>query len=523
MSNQVTQPGEGRTVWSQVRHNPVLIFYAFVLALVYWNFGYDGAIMSGVLAMPNFVQNFGTGHTTSGATFLTSTNTSLITALPVAGSILGVPLAAFGADRYGRRKMLLFACVISLVGSALQTASNDIPLMVVGRFVNYMSIFIFMTLATAWMPEIAPQEIRGILASLSIFVINLAAVITACINYGTERLTTTASYRIPIGLQLAWPLIIACGLFFLKDAPTFYLIKGQDDEAEKSLRLIRRGYTDTEIESELRALRAQKALRQQEMEVPFSELFKGVNLRRTLLAMSVPNLQQLSGIAFATNYATIFLQQVAPGQNPFVLTIALDILSLAGAITGMMLVDRVGRRPLALTTFTILLIINTAVGGLGFADTTTNPGVAKAIAAFCLMFGFFYAAGFGALTYVVLAEMPTARLKNRTSGFTFLVLSAFNIAVVYVLPYIAQADGANLQAKTYLIFAGWMLLSVLIVFFFLPETKGRSAAEIDEMFEAGVPAREFSSYTCRNSLENFYQETQVGAKTIELSDHVEKV
>lgn len=38
-----------------------------------------------------------------------------------------------------------------------------------------------------------------------------------------------------------------------------------------------------------------------------------------------------------------------------------------------------------------------------------------------------------------------------------------------------------------------MLLSVLIVFFFLPETKGRSAAEIDEMFEAGVPAREFSS------------------------------
>lgn len=161
MSNQANPPGEGRTVWSQVRHNPVLIFYgrspalsspvnsqlqglcslwlslaAFVLALVYWNFGYDGAIISGVLAMPNFVQNFGTGHTASGATFLTSTNTSLITALPAAGSILGVPLAAFGADRYGRRKMLLCACVISFVGSALQTASSGIPLMVVGRFVN---------------------------------------------------------------------------------------------------------------------------------------------------------------------------------------------------------------------------------------------------------------------------------------------------------------------------------------------------------------------------------------------------
>lgn len=54
-------------------------------------------------------------------------------------------------------------------------------------------------------------------------------------------------------------------------------------------------------------------------------------------------------------------------------------------------------------------------------------------------------------------------------------------------------SSANLQAKTYLIFAGWMLFSVLTVFFYLPETRGRSAAELDEMFEAKVPARKFSS------------------------------
>ncbi|EAU33623.1 predicted protein [Aspergillus terreus NIH2624] len=471
--------------------------------------------------MPVFVHDFATGRTASGVPFLSSTNTSLITALPVVGSLLGVPLAAFGADRYGRKTMLLVACAICLVASAMQTAANGIPLLVVGRLVNYISIMTFMTLATAWIPEIAPQEIRGTLASLSIFVINLAAIVTSCINYGAEKLTTSASYRIPIGLQLVWPLIIGCGLFFLKDAPTFFLIKGQDEKAESSLRRIRRGYSEAEIESELRALKAQKALRQEEIEVPFSELFKGVNLRRTLLAMSVPNLQQLSGIAFATNYATIFLQQVAPGEDPFVLVIALNILSFAGAIVGMVLVDRVGRRPLALTTFTILLIINTVVGGLGFVDTTAHPGAAKALAGFCLMFGFFYAAGFGGLTYVVAAEMPTARLKNRTSGLTFLALAAFNMVVTYVLPYIAQSDGANLQAKTYLIFAGWMLFSVLIVFFYLPETRGRSAAELDEMFEAKVPARKFSSYICQNARENFFEATQADAK-IPLSDHVEE-
>jgi hypothetical protein len=298
----------------------------------------------------------------------------------------------------------------------------------------------FLTLATAWIPEIAPQEIRGTLASLSIFVINLAAVITACINYGTEGVRTTASYRIPLGLQLVWPLILACCLFFLNDAPTFYLIKGQDEKAAQMLRRIRRGYSDTEIEAELRALRSQKAIRQEETSVPLSELFKGVNLRRTLLAMSVPNLQQLSGIAFATTYATVFLKQAVPGLDPFILSIALNILSFGGSIAGMVLVDRVGRRLLALTSFSILLIINITIGGLGFVDATIHPSVAKTTAALCLMFGF-YAAGFGALTYVVAAEMPTARLKNRTTGLTFLVVSIFQLAVAYVLPYIVQSDG----------------------------------------------------------------------------------
>lgn len=86
--------------------------------------------------MPVFVHDFATGRTASGVPFLSSTNTSLITALPVVGSLLGVPLAAFGADRYGRKTMLLVACAICLVASAMQTAANGIPLLVVGRLVN---------------------------------------------------------------------------------------------------------------------------------------------------------------------------------------------------------------------------------------------------------------------------------------------------------------------------------------------------------------------------------------------------
>jgi SP family sugar:H+ symporter-like MFS transporter len=63
---------------------------------------------------------------------------------------------------------------------------------------------------------------------------------------------------------------------------------------------------------------------------------------------------------------------------------------------------------------------------------------------------------FGPLTYISSAEIPTARLKNKTSSFVFFTLACFATVVQYVLPYLIQPDAANLGAKVYLIFAGWM-------------------------------------------------------------------
>ena len=438
MSEHISPP-QTRSVWHHVRHNPKLLYTTFLIALIYWSFGYDGGSTAGVLVMPAFVMQFATGRLPNGMPMLTSFDISLITAVPTASCLIGMPLAAFGADRYGRRAMVILACFISIVGAALQTAASEIILFVVGRTILNIPIIMFLVLATAWIAEVAPPEIRGVMASLSIVVIDTAAVFTTCVSYGSSKLLTSASYRIPVGLQLLWPLIIALGCFFIKDTPTFYLIKGRNDEAEKTLRSIRGGYTETEIQAEFDMLKSQKALRQEETPVPFTDLFKGNNLRRTLLSLSIANFQQLSGIAFATNYATLFLSTINSSVNPFVLTIGLAVLALAGAIVGLLVVDKVGRRTLALTTFSVIFVIDLIIGCLGFAKLT-NPAVPKAIAAFCLMFGFFFAAGFGPLTYVVAGEMPTARLRNRTSGLVFLVVASFGTIVVYVLPYISQPD-----------------------------------------------------------------------------------
>ncbi|KAI0477063.1 general substrate transporter [Xylariaceae sp. FL0804] len=500
----------GRSGGRRLLRNPRLLVSAFFLALVFFTFGYDGSVMSGVLAMTPFIDQFAVNRA-DGVPYLSSTMDSVITALPTTGCLLGLPLAAWAGDRLGRKKTLLIACGISAVGSAIQTSAFTIAQLVVGRWLANAAIFIFIVMGSTFLAEISPEDVRGALVGLSIVLIDASSVLSAGINWGFSTVMSQVAFRFPIGLQIAFPVVICLGVMFLDDSPTFFLTKSKDAHALEVLTRLRRGYSQEEIEAEFAALKAQAALREEDRAVPWTEMFQGTNLRRTLLALSIGNMQQLSGIAFATNYATIFLQTVGSGTSAFLLTLVIAILAFSGAVAGLFLVDMVGRRPLALTTFIAVFVIDLIVGILGFMGYESNAAIAKAIAGFCCMFAFFFAAGFGPLTYVVSSEIPTARLRNATSSFSFLVLACFSTVVQYVLPYISQADAGNLGPKTYLVFAGWMLGCIIIIWIWLPETKGRTPAELDEMFEARVPARRFKTYECNLSVESYLHETKGGA------------
>lgn len=303
-----------------------------------------------------------------------------------------------------------------------------------------VAIWLFIVLGSTFMAEISPEKLRGSIIGLSIVLINLSVVVASGINWAMSTRDTPLAFRLPLGLGILWPLLLFSGLLLIDDSPTFYLTKSRDADAMRSLRSLRSGYTPAEIEAEFATLKAQAILREKEAKIPWSEIFRGPNRRRTLLALSVGNMQQLSGIAFATNYATIFLATVSGGVSPFLLTMVGAILALTGAVAGLSLVDLIGRRPLALSTFTVIFCIDLTVGVLGFFDYKNNPHISRAIASMCMLFSFFFAAGFGPLNYVVSSEMPTARLRNKTSSFSFLTVAMFSTIVIYVLPYIAQPD-----------------------------------------------------------------------------------
>jgi len=94
-------------------------------------------------------------------------------------------------------------------------------------------------------------------------------------------------------------------------------------------------------------------------------------------------------------------------------------------------------------------------------------------------------------SYVVASETSTLRLRAKTSGIGWFVSGGVSAGMGSGLPYVYSPDAANLRAQTAYVVAGFTAVALVISFFFVPEMKGRTALEIDRMFEMGLPAREF--------------------------------
>ncbi|KAF9105704.1 hypothetical protein BGX30_008920, partial [Mortierella sp. GBA39] len=172
-------------------------------------FGYDSGYIGGVQGMDYFIKMISGPD----AKELLSWQSSLIVSILSAGTFCGALIAGDLADFFGRRFTIILGSAVFIVGVALQTASAGLALLVVGRTV------------------------------------------AGC--HGTEKLENSGSYRIPIGLQMVWALILGVGLMFLPESPRYFVKKGKVEEARKALGRVRGQDPNSHyIEAELNEIRA---------------------------------------------------------------------------------------------------------------------------------------------------------------------------------------------------------------------------------------------------------------------------
>jgi len=397
-------------------------------------FGYDSGYINGVLGMKYFITLY-TGLDPNDPRFqkngsepkgfaLPSSHKSLIVSILSAGTFFGALMAGDIADFTGRRTTIILGCIVFVIGVVLQTASSSLGLLVAGRVVAGFGIGFVSAIIILYMSEIAPKKVRGAIVSGYQFCITIGLLLASCVDYGTQDYTTSASYRVPIGLQMLWAIILAVGLFFLPESPRYFVKRGKIDRAADVLGRLRGQPRDSEfVQAELSEVVANHEYELQV--VPQGSYFSSwlncfqgslweqkSNLRRTILGTSLQMMQQWTGINFIFYFGTTFFQQLGTISNPFLIGLITTLVNVCSTPISFYTVERFGRRPLLIWGAFGMLVCEFIVAIIGTADGG-NPTTVKAEIAFICIYIFFFASTWGPGAWVVIGEIYPLPIRSR--------------------------------------------------------------------------------------------------------------
>ena len=462
-------------------------------------FGYDSGYISGVMGMEYFVHEF-TGKINDGTDSfaLESWQKSLITSILSAGTFFGALIAGDLADFVGRRTTVIISCVVFIIGVILQTASSTIALLTVGRIIAGFGVGGVSSTIILYMSEIAPKKVRGSTVAGYQFCVTLGLLIASCVDYGTKERTDSGSYRIPIAIQMLWAIILMTGLFLLPESPRFYIKKGKPDEAIRVLSILRQqpedsSYVQDEIAEIIENHEREAALIPTQSYIQsWTSCFSGnlkdqsSNLRRTILGTSLQMMQQWTGINFIFYFGTTFFQELGTIKNEFLISIITTLVNVGSTPLSFYTVEKMGRRILLIYGACGMVVCEFIVAIAGTVDGD-NPQTVSAMIAFICIYIFFFASTWGPGAWIVIGEIFPLPIRSRGVALSTASNWLWNCIISVITPYMVGTDKGNLGAKVFFIWGSLCGCCLVYAIFLVPETRGLTLEEVDDMLAETSP------------------------------------
>ncbi|OAL34555.1 hypothetical protein AYO20_06185 [Fonsecaea nubica] len=463
-------------------------------------YGFDTAAVAGFQAMIGFLEVFGykDPKVKSGWNINTKPQ-QLISSFLNVGTIVAVLLGGPFAHRFGRKPAIWIASLISMVACGVQVGANSLAGLYAGRILLGLGNGWFILFSNVACVEYAPPQHRAVLASFFGFWVNLGSILGAVADNYSKNLHSRLAYQIPLASLFAIPFLLSIFMFFVPESPRWLLMHNRPEEARRALERLRGRSLKPELINE-EFIEMQRGI-EQEKELASSasvlDMFKGTDRRRTILAAGAIASHAASGVWFTISYSTFFYQ-MAGIDKPFQATILQNCLGLIGAMCGMFLMHKVfGRRSMLLIGAAGCCICMLVIGLLSLAGHGKSAG--QALVGFALMFSFFYNGFTGTITWPIAGELVSSRLRVFSVGLGTGINYFFNWLISYCTPYFLNSNNLNWGAKYGYIWAGSNAVAFVFFFLLIPETKGRSLEEIDEMFINKVPRSQFKTYQCVSS------------------------
>ncbi|KAF2017480.1 putative transporter [Aaosphaeria arxii CBS 175.79] len=508
--------------------NRTCLWMCCVVSMANMQYGFDSAAVGALQAMPGFLKVFGYEDPNSPLGYgIDSTVQQLITSLLTLGSFVSALVAGYFGAFFGRREGLWAACALNAVACAIQIGTDSAGVLYFGRLLLGFANGFLVTFSNVYTSEVAPSHLRGIMVALFAYWVNIGSIVGAVVVNYTKDILTKNSYRIPIGCLYIVPTFLAIGLFFVPESPRWLLHKGKTEQARRSLERLRHGATTSE-ELELEWTEMTKGVEEEKRvatSVSFIDMFRGHDLRRTLLCYGMIACQTASGVWFLIAYATYYYT-IAGVTKPFEYSILQSCIAFIGVNVGMYAIKHwVGRRTILIMGAALCGLCQLASAIAATVDSASQT-TGKVLVAFTVLFMFFYNGCVGAASYPVATELVSSRLRAWTVGSATALGYVLAWLTGFCSPYFINPEELNWGPKYGYIWFGSNMLCMVFFFFLMPELKNRSLEEIDEIFEAGVPARKFSRYECRivqdtkNELDAQHQQGKHNGVLVESAEKV---
>ncbi|KAH8202095.1 hypothetical protein TruAng_003763 [Truncatella angustata] len=441
------------------------------------------------LAMPAFQMTF--AEEVNGALTIPAYWQSAWNATYNAGMMLGSLAAGWSQDKIGRKLVMTIAIVLASAGIAVAFISSSSREFLGGKILTGIAVGMMQTTTQTYVSEIAPLPMRGIALSMNIIMMNLGFLIAISSTFSRVAIIDPMAYKVLFAAGWAFPGVLAIGLPFLPESPYWLVSKNRKDDAIKALSRLSGPHEDVlartaQIEATIEHERQKEAT-----SATYLECFRGSNLRRTCIILICMYMPQVVGAVLSSN-APYFLNQTGLDSHTVLMLTQVGIsMGVVSAILNIYSMMKFNRRTLMFFGVGLCCLMYLIMGIGAVLPRSTGSLMTIGIA---LQFtSITYGPAIGS-SMAVAGEVSATRLRAKSVGIGYTFSCIVSIVWNIVLPYLFNSDEANLGGNIGWIFFGMGLIMLVFLFFFVPETKGRSFDELDILFERRVPARAFAKY-----------------------------
>ncbi|KAJ8102353.1 general substrate transporter [Lipomyces tetrasporus] len=453
-------------------------------------FGYDQGVMGGLLTLPEFIETFPAMSTSSSLPADVRAHNSTIQGTAVAlyeiGCMMGAITTMWLGDKLGRRKMIFIGACIMIAGAAIQCSSFSLAQFIVARVITgYGNGYITATVPM-WQSECAKAEARGKLVMIQGALITGGIAISYWVDFGFYFVDNQVNWRFPVAFQCVFAIILVCTVLQLPESPRWLIRHGNEQEAKSVFSALADiDINHPVIDEQVREIKATISAEHQGRIRDIFTFKREKHFHRAMLAFWNQAMQQVTGINLITYYAaTIYENSIGLSPlNSKILAAANGTEYFIASWIAFFTIERIGRRKLMLFGAVGQAATMAVLTGTAHAADNGNTSAGIAAATFLFVFNTFFAIGWLGMTWLYPAEIVSLQIRAPANGLSTAANWIFNFMVVMITPVAFN----NIGAYTYLVFAVINAIMVPCVYFFYPETAGRSLEEIDEIFEKSNP------------------------------------